>query len=362
MATLRVIDGVKGKTYYLIYSFAEYSNKGKKEFKIKWLKAGKTKAEAEEFQRQFNREYNNNREQFNKHESIKFHDFVNNEFLPWSKAHKAKKTHEMTESALTRFMNYFGNLNIEDITVRKIERYVVWRKEKCSNRTVNIDITYLSQCLKKAMQWQYLKENPVTHVQKLKESSGRVRYFSLEEVRDILANANPYLKRFIMVGLLTGMRHGEILNLKIRQIDMVQNVIHVVNTGEFSTKNRKDRDIPIPTQLKEELESYMATWVDPADLKVYPRTQEQKIYLFCNRIGGKMQSCRKAYDRLLDSLAVEDATIHTMRHTYASHLVMSNVSLRVVQDLLGHHSIKVTEKYAHLSDSYKQQAVLMLGY
>ncbi len=362
MASITTKKGKNGTTYYIVYSYKEFCSSGKYKYKIKWLYAGKTKNEASEYLRQFNKEYKYERKKFNEHKAKLFETYVSEEFLPWSKSNKSPKTHAMTEGSLRRFVCFFGNIYLDEVNIKMIEMFIMERKKKCSNRTVNIDLTYLSQALKKAVDWDYLKKNVATNIKKLKETSGRVRFFSREEINKLLSAANPYLKRLLLVGLLTGLRHGEILSIHMDNIDFDNKVIHIVNTGEFETKNRKNRSIPIHPKLEIELRKYINTWIDSTNMQELPRTRDQRNYLFCDRKGNKLQSFRKAYNRLLESLDITDATIHTMRHTYASHLTMNGVMIRTVQDLLGHHSVKVTEKYAHLSDNYKQQAVLSLSY
>jgi len=117
-----------------------------------------------------------------------------------------------------------------------------------------------------------------------------------------------------------------------------------------------------PPTFKTKLAEYMQTWVEPSNMQIYPRTAKQQKYLFCNRSGEKIKSFRKTFNSMVDKLGIENVTIHTMRHTYASHMVMKNVNMKVVQEFLGHHSVKVTERYAHLSNAYKQQAVANFAY
>ncbi len=106
----------------------------------------------------------------------------------------------------------------------------------------------------------------------------------------------------------------------------------------------------------------MDFWISPSDMSIRFRTEKQKEYLFCNRDGNPLQSLRKGYKNFLGKLKIEEACLHTMRHTYASYLVMGGAGLRTVQDLLGHSSICVTERYAHLTSGHKQEAVKLLCY
>ncbi len=353
----------RSTSYYLSYRHTEYSRDGRLTDKQKSIHAGKTQAEANAFQREFDRQYKNNKESFNKNESILFSLYLVQDFLPWAKIRKSAKTFGMNEYHLKLILDFFGEVTLDQINVVMIEKWIQFRKRTVSNRTVNMGLTILSQSLKKAVQWDYLSRNVMVNVERLKEGPGRLRFFSTEEVNLILSEANIYLVRLIMVGLMTGARHGEILSIKLKHIDLVNNLIHLVNDDDFSTKNRKNRSIPIPPKLYEVLPYYMETWVDSVDMSINERTQEQRIYLFCDRDGNKLQCFRKAYDRLMVRLGIKNGTtIHTMRHTYCSHLAMNGIGLRTIADLAGHFSVRMTERYAHLTSEHKQDAVKQLNY
>ena len=77
---------------------------------------------------------------------------------------------------------------------------------------------------------------------------------------------------------------------------------------------------------------------------------------------GPIKSFKTSYNNLICLSEIKHATIHTMRHTFASHLVMKGVSIRTVQELLGHSSISVTEMYSHLSTGFKKQEIDLLDY
>ena len=92
------------------------------------------------------------------------------------------------------------------------------------------------------------------------------------------------------------------------------------------------------------------------------RTIEQSEYLFCNKKGKSIKSFKTSYKAMLQKANVQNATIHTMRHTFASHLIMKGVGIRTVQELLGHSSISVTEMYAHLSTGFKKKEIELLNF
>ncbi|NQY74077.1 MAG: site-specific integrase, partial [Candidatus Margulisbacteria bacterium] len=186
--------------------------------------------------------------------------------------------------------------------------------------------------------------------------------FSETEIQSLLTHSNPYIERFIVVGISTGMRAGELLNIKLSQVDFNNNVIHVINDQDFQTKSRKNRDIPMNKLLRRKLKEYLATWVNSDKMTTHPRTQAQSDYLFCAKDGSRIKSIKRSYYNLLNRTGIKEATIHTMRHTFASHLVMNGADIRTVQELMGHSSIGVTEIYAHLTNNHKQQAVKLLKF
>jgi len=79
--------------------------------------------------------------------------------------------------------------------------------------------------------------------------------------------------------------------------------------------------------------------------------------VICKPDGSKISSIKKAFRRLLERLHIPNASLHTLRHTFASNCVMNGVDLYTVKELLGHSSIKTTEIYAHLSSQFKQAAI-----
>jgi len=304
MAFIRSKEGKNDLTYYIVYNQKIRLADGSQKTKKKWLKVGKTKTEAQQALRQFEKELRERPSDFMAKETVLFSRFVLDEFLPWCKARKTESEYSRTVFAMELMSNYFGHLQLNEITPRLIEEYVAWRKQRLtrgkevSNRTVNIDLIYLSQCFKKAMEWDFLDQNPCKKVKKLKENKNRVRFFSDEEISRLFELANPYVKRFLVVGSSTWMRLKEMLNLKLSNVD-----------------------IPISSYLSLYLQVYMKTCVHPRTYKEMGRTLEQSEYLFCNKKGKPIKSFKTAFKALMKEAGIQNATIHTMRHTYRSGVI-----------------------------------------
>lgn len=176
----------------------------------------------------------------------------------------------------------------------------------------------------------------------MKENNKRVRYLEKEEISRLLANCSKHLKPIVVLALNTGMRKGEILNLKWQDIDYRRGIIHLLDT-----KNREKREIPLNEMAKTAL--------------IRTSKHPNSPYVFCNKNGKPFGEIRKSFFTALKKSDIINFKFHDLRHTFASHLVMSGIDLNTVRELLGHKSLKMTLRYAHLSPHYKRQAVDVLG-
>lgn len=198
----------------------------------------------------------------------------------------------------------------------------------------------LRAMLNKAVQWGYLTDSPMKGIRLLKEPPERVRYLTTEEIARLLARCSEHLRPIVICALHTGMRKGEILNLKWSDVDLHNRMILLERT-----KNNRRRMIPLSGVLC-------------SVLKALSRRSE---YVFCSEKGERFGNVRKGFKAALKRASIEDFRFHDLRHTFASHLTMSNCNIRTVQQLLGHTTIRTTMKYAHLSKEYLEEAVNLVG-
>lgn len=141
------------------------------------------------------------------------------EYLSNAKTEKAETTYVKDSSRMNHLIRAFGDKNLNDITVRDVERYKEVRSELVKPTTVNRELTLLSHMFRKAIDWNYYrKPNPVHKVKKCKEPPGRIRYLTLDEREQLLEECkrslNPFLYDLVMVALETGMRLSEQKRLK----------------------------------------------------------------------------------------------------------------------------------------------------
>lgn len=184
--------------------------------------------------------------------------------------------------------------------------------------------------------------NPVTGL-KLKEPDGKIRWLTRDEYAALIDHCEGHLLDFVEIGINTGMRKSEILNLRWERIDF-PNALITLESGD--TKSRKRRTIPINascmTALKRRAESCKNAWV------------------FCGQCDEPITDVKKSFATACKRANLKDVSPHTLRHTFASWLVIAGVPLYEVKDLLGHSTIKLTERYAHLAPENLRSAVDML--
>ncbi len=125
----------------------------------------------------------------------------------------------------------------------------------------------------------------------------------------------------------------------------------------IATKTNTIRYVPMNHEVEQKLRWLSKFYIAQNCTKtfkeiIHPRLACQKNYVFCNEDGSAVESIRKSFVRACKKANLENVTIHTLRHTFASHLVMSGVDLKSVQQLLGHSTITTTMIYAHLTPEH----------
>ena len=164
---------------------------------------------------------------------------------------------------------------------------------------------------------------------------------SQDEVRRLLTSfRNQKHKTIFYLIYSGGLRISEVVNLTLRDIDSSRSVIRIRNS-----KGAKDREIPLSTRALEQI-------------RVYYKVFKPKEYLFEGQFGGpySTRSIQALFRRALKETGIrKKATVHTLRHSYATHLLENGTDIRIIQELLGHRSSKTTELYTYVSRQTKQK-------
>lgn len=229
----------------------------------------------------------------------------------------------ITPALLTEFQTDYLNRGLKNSSVNKkvllFKAMIVWATE---NGMVERDI---SDKLKK--------------VKALKDDSKRIRFLTVEENKILVDACGPHYKPVIIIALATGMRKSNVLRLRWDEVDLEHGYIFLTDT-----KNGERIDVPIAPMLKKLIEDLPHHDDCPY---IFPNPKTKKPYT----------SWDKEFTKAKKNAGLTDFHFHDLRHTYASHLVMSGVDLTTLMHLLGHKSTKMTLRYSHLAPSHKAKAM-----
>lgn len=202
-------------------------------------------------------------------------------------------------------------------------------------------------------EWGWMEDAPMRRVSKPKEPRGRVRFLSDEERGRLLeacrASENPYLYPVVVLALSTGARKMEILSLRWHDVNFQRQVLTL-----HTTKNGERRVLP----------SHGHAW----DL-LQQHAKVRRIdspFVFPSRNGHKPFDIRRAWEAVLKEANIPDFCFHDLRHSAASYLAMDGASLAEIAEILGHKTLAMVKRYAHLSAAHTAGVVarkcpLMMG-
>lgn len=246
----------------------------------------------------------------------------------------------------------FGKLRLNEITGRDIEAFKAQQitKRKLTAKTVNNHLAVLRRLLVLAHEWGII--NTFARVQFLKAPKPEFDYLEFDEAEQLISNADIITWRpMITLALKTGLRLGELLALRWQDIDLPNKRLFVrqaVARGIVGTpKSGKAREVPL---------------CDLALVSLKAHRHLRGPLIFCKEDGSMLtkEQCKHPLWRACKRAGLRRIGWHALRHTFASHLAMQGAPLKAVQELLGHSTIEMTMRYAHLNQAVRRDAVLLL--
>lgn len=244
---------------------------------------------------------------------------------------------------------FFGNTPLGKIKSLDIEEYKSRKtNDKLSGKTINNHLAVLRKCLNTAQEWSLIENVPT--IRFLKVQSFKVDYLSEEECELLLNKTKGVIVEMILLALRTGLRFGELIALNWQDVNLDRKILTVdksISKGLMgSTKSNKARYIPLSSDLTMALGAGI----------------NKSGFIFNNGNGQAMKQvpCCKALHRACRQAGVREIGWHLLRHTFASHLAQRGISLKAIQELLGHRDIRTTMRYAHLSPSELRSAIDVL--
>lgn len=272
------------------------------------------------------------------------------QYLTEAKARKAYNTFRVDRHALRAFGRFTGEIRMHSLTEAHFEQFRIERLGCVKPTSVNVMLRHLKTAFGWALRKGYVKTNPAAHV-KLNRvpQNTHLRYLNAAEIQRLreAIGADKDLRRVVDFALWTGLRRDELVHAQWSDISFEQMTVTVQNKDGFRTKSGRSRVVPINPQLEVML----------AELRAVPHAAQDRLFNVNYWTLGQRfrRAARQAgFDR--------NVTLHTLRHTFASHLIMAGVDLRSVQSMLGHHDVSVTMIYSHLSPGHLARTVERLAY
>jgi integrase len=249
--------------------------------------------------------------------------------------------------------------------------------------TINRRLATFKAVMNKAVECEVIEYNPIAKFKKLPlDTNSRIRYLSEAEEKSLRASLEArqvkkraereaynrwctarskdtlsdlkgrftdYLTPIVLLALNTGLRRGELFNLRWYDITQTGRLLTVEGA---TAKSGKTRHVP----LNDEAAQVLKDW------KAHSPASDGPDLVFPNPVTGeRLGEIRKSWGKLLEDAEITAFRFHDLRHHFASKLVMAGVDLNTVRELLGHRDIKTTLIYAHLAPEHKAAAVALLN-
>ncbi|MBX9804550.1 MAG: site-specific integrase [Alphaproteobacteria bacterium] len=265
----------------------------------------------------------------------------------YAKTNKRPKSYREDEKMLEGIiLKRWADKKVEELTAQDIQH--LHHELKDTPYMANRVRALLSKMLNIAIQWKWRTDNPVNGVQKYQEQK-RNRWLDEVELEKLWGSLESYhnqnVANAIWLLVLTGSRRGEVLSATWDQFDLEKGIW---TKPAHTTKQNRMEHLPLSSQVITLLKG----------MKEISRDD----HLFPGRVHGKsLQDIKKAWKTIQTKAGLQNVRLHDLRHTHASHLVSSGLSLSIVGKLLGHTQASTTQRYAHLADAPLRQAAEFFG-
>lgn len=311
---------------------------------IKTLKFVRTKKEAEQAEAVIMNEVFKQAYGFDEKPDKRFEDFVIETFLPYSEANKKSFYSDVLICRV--LVEKFKGKTLRQITTPIIESFKqeflikpTKHGQKRSPTTVNHHLSVLSKIFSLAVDAELVETNPCFRVRKFQLNNQRLRVLSGDEEVQLFAalGDNDLVKNIVTIALHTGMRRGEIFNLKWFDVDFIRFFIQV-----RESKANKKRLIPMNTTIR----------------TLLGNMKRRNEYVFPSpKTGGKLTDIKRSFHKAIKEADIKDFRFHDLRHTAATRMADAGADAFTLMKILGHSDIKMTSRYTHATDSAIRRAV-----
>ena len=269
---------------------------------------------------------------------VLFADFIENTYLPWSKIHKGSYDDDVRITSL--LSDFFTGRTLAEIKPAMIEKFKAHRiGAGRAPATINRELSVLSKVFTLAVRHEAAEANPCQGIERFALDNERVRYLTEDEEQRLFEamGDNEQLKDIVTIALHTGMRRGEIFNLKWFDLDFDRGVIQV-----RKTKTKLNRVVPMNRRVRE----------------VFNKQKRSSEFVFTSaKTGGRLMDVKKAFNTARLEAGIPDFQLRDLRHSCATRLSDCGEELVTVAEILGHTDIRMTKRYSHGMHERKRQAL-----
>lgn len=257
-----------------------------------------------------------------------FEDFKD-DYLDWYRHEYPSSYDRMNSIISNHLLPVFSKTPLNAISAGAVESWKTKRlTEKAAPGTVAKELRGFKAMIKRAVEWGKLDFHPFENVKSPKELTSKPPSYYTKEDMESIYKVSTYYRYHWQFLTNTGLRRGEFLNLKPENI--LDTVVRVLSNNESRTKSGKWREVPLNASSRAAADKLLA--------------HNSPRFVQCIHPAN----FSRAFERDLKKAKLP-GSIHWLRHTFISHLVISGMNLRKVQKLAGHANYKTTERYAHLS-------------
>lgn len=277
----------------------------------------------------------------------RFEDFVIETFLPYSEANKKSFYYDVLICRV--LVKAFKNKTIRQITPPVIESFkqeqlgtLTNNGRKRSPATVNRHLSVLSKILSLAVDAELADNNSCRKVKKFRLNNQRARVLSAEEETKLFSTLgkNDLVKNIIITALHTGLRRGEIFNLKWADLDFDRSLIQI-----RESKSGKQRIVPMNMTVR----------------KMFNNLKQKGEFVFPSpKTGGRLNNIKRSFRRATEAAGIENFRFHDLRHTAATRMASSGTDAFTLASILGHSDIRMTARYTHATNLSLRLAVANL--
>ncbi|MBU0507750.1 tyrosine-type recombinase/integrase [bacterium] len=262
----------------------------------------------------------------------------------YAESNKSPKTLEREQLALSQIIRALGDISLSEITPAKIEEYKAARLKAAAPQTVNIEIRVLNTALNQAVEQQWWNNLPSSRFRQIRLPEAEPPEWLVEQqIEQLLATEDDEFRDFLLFLLHTGCRRNEALGVRWEDVDLGRR--QVVIRGRVG-KMGKRRTIPI----NDALQGVLSAWSRPRAEQLFPNYGPNQVSMKFRRWSRQIG-------------LPTGISLHSLRATFACHLIKNGVDIYTVSRLLGHSSVKVTEKhYLALDPDHVMLAINILNF